>query len=520
MKKNKILRGFCAGLTTISLLCGSLAAMPVSAEEETFSDEVLTYTKIGDGVSITACEVTATAFDLPDNIDGYPILEIGDGAFAGCEKLSKLNLSKTKIRSIGENAFSGCTALKDFDFPEDTLKTIGKGAFYGCGSLTKLTIPDSVTEVGTSAFAYCFGLDTIELSDAMETLPSAIFYYDYALSDVKMPKNLKKIDAMCLMGCYALQSVSIPASVAEIDSQAFLEASGIAEFDVDANNAVFSRGVDGSLCTKDGSNLLVYPASNGVKECVVPDTVKEIAAYAFSGSIGLEQVTLPSSLTMEMLPDGCFSNCLSLKKVVCDDALLKQISTGLFAGCTSLESFTLPADCTAIGNYAFYGCGALNQFEIPESVKEIGEYAFCGCDGLATMTIPKTVDTIGQCAVGFALPATDESGTETQATVRADFVLRGNTPSAAKDYASQNSIQFKSTNFPLSTICLIIAAVCGVLTVIWIIRNTIKKKKEQAAEQTQEDEHPVDAEPEQYFDENYQSILAEDTDENKEDTEE
>lgn len=41
------------------------------------------------------------------------IIAMGDYAFQGCEKLTVINLTNTKLRRIGDNAFVGCSAVED-----------------------------------------------------------------------------------------------------------------------------------------------------------------------------------------------------------------------------------------------------------------------------------------------------------------------------------------------------------------------------------------------------------------------
>lgn len=499
----------CAGFAAIGIVLGSMAGLSVSAEEEkTFTDEMLTYTKISDGVSITACKVSTTSLSLPDNIDGYPILEVGEGAFAECAGLTTVDFSKTKIRSIGNNAFTGCEKLQTLKLP-DTLQTIGSGAFYNCASLTELSIPDSVSEIGSYAFAYCFALDKVKLPTKLTTLLGATFYYDYELSEVTLPKSLETLSALTFVGCYDLQSVTLPASLKTIEPLAFLGCIGMKEFTVDANNTAFSVGEDGALYNKDGSNLLIYPSGNGVKECTIADTVTEIAPYAFAGSLSLETVTMPQTL-QGVLPEGCFSDCYSLHKVNCLPENLSEISGSLFAGCNALENLTLPENCTSIGNYGFYECAALTEFTIPESVKSIGDCAFCGCENLTTMTIPVGT-TLGSYAVGFSTPAEDAE--DSTPVLRKDFVLHGNSKSDAKRFAKANGVSFKQDDFNFRLLFLIIGITAAVLFVILTIVDIVRKKKsapEQPAE-SQSDESFVDP--------SYQSILAED-DEDMTDVEE
>ena len=51
-----------------------------------------------------------------------------------------------------------------FIFP-DTVTHIGDGAFKGCNSLTKVTIPDSVTHIGNEAFSMCKGLKQVTIPE-------------------------------------------------------------------------------------------------------------------------------------------------------------------------------------------------------------------------------------------------------------------------------------------------------------------------------------------------------------------
>ncbi|MBR4726342.1 MAG: InlB B-repeat-containing protein [Clostridia bacterium] len=76
------------------------------------------------------------ALELPAEIDGYPVV------------------------AIGENAFSGCTGLARVTVP-DGVAQIGAGAFAGCTGLARITLPESVTEIAPQAFDGCSALQTV-----------------------------------------------------------------------------------------------------------------------------------------------------------------------------------------------------------------------------------------------------------------------------------------------------------------------------------------------------------------------
>ena len=94
---------------------------------------------------------------------------------------------------------------------------------------------------------------------------------------------------------------------------------------------------------------------------------------AFSGCVGLKEVTLPATSNL--------------------------VLNGTFSGCTSLTVIIIPDAINAIGNAAFYGCTGLTAVTLSKSLTSIGSYAFCGCSGLTSITIPDSVTSIGRGAI-------------------------------------------------------------------------------------------------------------------------
>ena len=63
-----------------------------------------------------------------------------------------------------------------------------------------------------------------------------------------------------------------------------------------------------------------------------------------------------------------------------------------YLGGTSLRSYTIPNNITAIGEYAFSGYNGLTGVVIPSTVTSIGAYAFRYCSGLESITYLGTID--------------------------------------------------------------------------------------------------------------------------------
>ena len=119
-----------------------------------------------------------------------------------------------------------------------------------------------------------------------------------------------------------------------------------------------------------------------------------IGDYAFAGCSSLQSVTIPNSVTR--ICDGAFSSCENLESVTIPNSVT-YIADAAFSGCSSLQSLTIPNSVTTIGNRAFSGCG-LTSVTIPNSVTSINNYAFWDCSSLQSVTIPNSVTSIGSSA--------------------------------------------------------------------------------------------------------------------------
>lgn len=63
-----------------------------------------------------------------------------------------------------------------------------------------------------------------------------------------------------------------------------------------------------------------------------------------------------------------------------------------YLGGTSLRSYTIPNNITAIGEYAFSGYNGLTEVVIPSTVTSIGAYTFRYCHELRSIIYLGTVD--------------------------------------------------------------------------------------------------------------------------------
>ena len=123
----------------------------------------------------------------------------------------------------------------------------------------------------------------------------------------------------------------------------------------------------------------------GPEEVVLPDTVREIGAYAFWHCHSLKKVNVPAGV--KLIRAGTFGECVNLKKVSLPDSL---IAVGLcdegalqdrVQNCISGEMLRGMPD---VG--AFYACHSLKELVLPESLRVLGAHTF-NSSGLVKLRI-------------------------------------------------------------------------------------------------------------------------------------
>lgn len=454
------------------------AAMPASADStKTFTDNALTYEVISGGVRVIDAEAKLVKVNVPKEVSGYAVIEIGEYAFSDCTELTEATV-QADLKKIGEGAFSECAQLTTLTFSGDVQK-IGDGAFYYCASLENLKLPDSVTEIGTYAFGYCFSLKEFTIPRSVKILPQNAFDYDFTLEQVHLQEGLEEISGAAFIGCDALKKLEIPASVTNISPLLAVSCGSLAEIRVAEGNTGYRTDGNGALTDIDGKMYLLYPAGAPAASCTVPEGVTAIAPYAFSGAANLTEIKLPASVSV--LGEGAFSNCKQLTGIALP-AAVREIPASAFAD-TGLTAFTIPDTVTKIGAFSFYRCKSLTAIEIPASVTDVAEQAFCGCSGLKEVYLPDTVTTIGDYAFGFEPPA--QGASDDTPVLAEGFTLRGEAGSVAKIYASNAKVRFRQKGISTEQIAIaagiVVAAALIALIVVRIVRGSRRDAEKQPA---------------------------------------
>lgn len=130
---------------------------------------------------------------IADAVEGTPVTEISENAFAGLQNLVSVRIPETVTR-IGTSAFARCPKLTTINLPHG-LTAVEAGTFQICGSLRCVYIPDGVTKIDSQAFEGC----------------SYLMY-------VRIPVSVTNIADLALANCNAALSIYYTGTQAQWDS--------------------------------------------------------------------------------------------------------------------------------------------------------------------------------------------------------------------------------------------------------------------------------------------------------------
>ena len=108
--------------------------------------EPFAYELLEDGTAVlTAYTGRSTEVVIPAELGGVPVREIGEEAFLGCERITKVTIPEG-ITRIGNYAFEYCSSLAVVELPESLLE-IGYGAFKNCAALREMVRPENIYDL-------------------------------------------------------------------------------------------------------------------------------------------------------------------------------------------------------------------------------------------------------------------------------------------------------------------------------------------------------------------------------------
>ena len=301
-------------------------------------------------------------------------------------------------------------AYQDITGPAASLVYDEPGVVTGVSNKTTsgaLVIPDeiadvAITQIAQDAFTDCTRITSVTVPGSVSTIGFRTFVRMTGMKEVVFQEGVREITWGAFSDCTALNRIVIPASCTEIDEAAFDTCYEIA-FEVSLDNPAY-KSVDGALLTKDGTKLIYAPGN--VTTYTIPDTVTELARYAFGAGQSLGTVKLASvtvSKSVETIPESAFA--FGFGAVNVDEGnpnfssengvLYNKDRTELLHVPTTVKSFTVPDSVVRIGMGALSECALTSVvFSDMGTLREIGDQAFWGSK-LRTLTIPEGVEIMG-----------------------------------------------------------------------------------------------------------------------------
>ena len=237
---------------------------------------------------------------IPSNFNGYTVIEIGDEAFG---------------RIGAGSAIRNNFMFTSFLLPE-TITKIGNSAFCGCTKVTKINIPNSVTSIGSSAFGYCSGLTNIIIPSGVTSIGSDAFEYCKGLTNITIPSSVTSIGSYAFYNCSGLTNITIPSNVTSIGNYVFLGCSELTNINVDKENKNYSDD-NGILFNKDKTIMIKCPEGKKKNEYIIPNSVTSIENRALENCSGLMNITIPGSVTQ--IGYAAFSNWTENQTIDCTD---------------------------------------------------------------------------------------------------------------------------------------------------------------------------------------------------------
>ncbi|MGN0813079.1 MAG: leucine-rich repeat domain-containing protein, partial [Candidatus Coproplasma sp.] len=180
-------------------------------------------------------------------------------------------------------------------------------------------------------------------------------------TDIVIPSTYENIPVVAIgseafINCTTITNVVIPDSITTIGENAFRNCSGLKGVYITDMAAWCNKSFGNTYANPLYYAHYLYLNNQLVSDLAVPDSVTNIAAYAFMYCSSLMRVTIGNSVA--------------------------SIGSYAFYGCSSLTSITIPDSITSIGSYAFSDCSSLTSITIPDSITSIGFSAFRNCTNL------------------------------------------------------------------------------------------------------------------------------------------
>ena len=204
------------------------------------------------------------------------------------------------VTVVSEGVLSPLTALVSLTVPTvgatgEFCTWFGADADAVPGTLTSVTVTGAVEEIDFAQF----GADIEVTLNGLTYEDGVLVSVPEGIAEVIVISGAKGIAADAFEAPAGVKSVDIPASVTNIADGAFAGMAALTAITVAAENGAYSS-VDGVLYNKDGTTLLLVPATKLSAPVIIADGVTNIAAGAVADGVTVYSMsTVQGSVTAE-----------------------------------------------------------------------------------------------------------------------------------------------------------------------------------------------------------------------------
>lgn len=266
-------------------------------ERAFFDAKSLREVDLGDGLKTVACHAfTSTALrelEMPASIEdlGNPVADRCGLVYSGADATFRIAEGSRALRLDEQGALyrvcdDGLHLVRMLDpearslvvDPEATV--IDARALFKHGKLEAVELPEGLLRIEDEAFSGCGGLSHVGVPESLVHIGSEAFY-ETAIEEFRIPRWLIEIGPRALVTCGSRHADA---------------ASTLRHVEVDPDNVRFRREPGIVLeRTGEGRDRVVL-CTDDVDEVRVPETVTEIAPYAFNGVRNVKRLYLSEAV--------------------------------------------------------------------------------------------------------------------------------------------------------------------------------------------------------------------------------
>ena len=414
----------------------------------TVKDATVRYTYLERGPILVQNGDSSVLGGIPQGTRGkYQVNEtiqtIGSGAFAGCKRVTDIELpetvtkledgslalpdtiasvsllgsdteisgkifgdpaSGTKVPDITvwvnqedyEKYLENWTAVLDPVYGEGTaaglLKASANSYIYEDGAkYEELETADGITY--RLLRMYAEDKRTFQVKEGTVEIAVHAFGQNNNLEILNIPSSVKIISANTFANCSALETVTCA------DKEMFTD-TGIAE-----TTEILTAGTDFASFTLENEVLygvdsnrkqtLINVGTDYQGELSVMENTTVLYKEALKNCTGITDLTFADN-SLEKIGDGCFQGCTQFDELDFSGySQLSVIGGSAFEECTGLHKISLPETVTEIGDATFKNCTSLENLAA-SGIQEIGNAAFYNCSSIADAAFLTGVKVLGE----------------------------------------------------------------------------------------------------------------------------